>query len=236
MGEIVVLVSANTEWAGLRLLFPGAVGHVTPFGEMFRAKIALPGKGILPVLFVHGGWGKIAAAASTQYCIQRWKPELIVNLGTCGGFAGAIERGTVILVERTLVYDIIEQMDDHVAVIEHYTSEIDLSWVGENPPTAVQRGMLVSGDRDLLPEDVPRLAQVYGARAGDWESGAIAWVAARNQTPCLILRAVSDLVGEHGGEAYGSMDVFTQAARELMVRLVTDLPLWLARWKTAQGD
>ena len=36
----------------------------------------------------------------------------------------------------------------------------------------------------------------------DWESGAIAWVAARNQTRCLILRGVTDLVGEAGDEAY----------------------------------
>ncbi|MBI4639200.1 MAG: hypothetical protein HY731_00795 [Candidatus Tectomicrobia bacterium] len=35
-----------------------------------------------------------------------------MNLGTCSGFEGRIEKGTIILVERTIVYDIIEQMLD----------------------------------------------------------------------------------------------------------------------------
>ena len=43
---------------------------------------------------------------------------------------------------------------------------------------------------------VRRLRDELGAVACDWESGAIAWVAARNHLPCLILRGVSDLVAE----------------------------------------
>ena len=39
-------------------------------------------------------------------------PGCSFNLGTCGGFEGEIERGTLLLVERTLVYDIFEQMGD----------------------------------------------------------------------------------------------------------------------------
>lgn len=49
-------------------------------------------------MFFHGGWGKIAAVASAQYVIDRWSPELLVNLGTCGGFEGEITKGTIILV------------------------------------------------------------------------------------------------------------------------------------------
>ena len=44
------------------------------------------------------------------------------------------------------------------------------------------------------------LREKYGAVGADWESGAIAWTAARNEVPCLILRAGSDLVGAAGGE------------------------------------
>ena len=34
------------------------------------------------ILFLHGGWGKIAATASAQYAIDRWNPCLLINLGT----------------------------------------------------------------------------------------------------------------------------------------------------------
>ena len=55
----------------------------------------------------------------------------------------------------------------------------DLTWLGAPDPSPVRRVALVSADRDLLPEEIPVLAARFGAVAGDWESGAIAWVAAR---------------------------------------------------------
>ena len=179
-----------------------------------------------PYLFFQGGWGKIAASASTQYVIDRWAPLLIINLGTCGGFEGRIERGEILLVEKTLVYDLTEQMGDAQQAIDHYTTTIDLSWLGEPYPLAVRRTLLVSGDRDLLTEDVPGLAARYGAVAGDWESAAIAWTAKRNRTPLLILRGVTDLVGSSGSEAYGNLVMFETAAFGILERLIAALPAW----------
>jgi adenosylhomocysteine nucleosidase len=134
------------------------------------------------------------------------------------------------LVERTIVYDIIEQMTDPHAAIAHFSTEIDLAWLGAEYPQAVRRTLLVSGDRDLVIDDIPRLKAEYGAVAGDWESGAIAWVAARNTTRCLILRGVTDLVGAEGGEAYdGNLHVFEEGANRIMRQLVQALPAWLAK-------
>jgi adenosylhomocysteine nucleosidase len=104
-----------------------------------------------PLIFVHGGWGKISAAATAQYAIDCWRPALLINLGTCGGFAGAIEKDTVVLVERTLVYDIIEQMGDSQEAIDFYSTAIDLSWLKEPYPQPVLRTRLVSADRDIVP-------------------------------------------------------------------------------------
>ncbi len=79
--------------------------------------------------YFHGGWGKISAAATTQYVIDHFQPDLLVNLGTCGGFEGRIARGTIILVTKTIVYDIIEQMSEPEEAIAHYSTELDLSWL-----------------------------------------------------------------------------------------------------------
>ena len=226
--KTVVVISANAEWRAVRSSFSAAEPRPSPYGPWFVADLDVDGR-TEPVLFFHGGWGKIAAAASAQYAIDHWSPELLVNLGTCGGFEGEIEKGTIILVEQTVVYDIIEQMADPVAVIAHYTTDVDLSWLEEPYPQDVRRTLLVSGDRDLLVGDIPRLKAEFGAVAGDWESGAIAWVAAHNNTRCLILRGVSDLVGPSGGEAYeGNMCVFVEGTREIMKQLVHFLPAWIA--------
>jgi len=217
----VVIISANAEWRALRSLFPHAQMECSPYGETFLSQ----GSG-QAYRFFHGGWGKIAAAGSTQYVIDRWQPDVLINLGTCGGFAGEVKQGDVILVNKTIVYDIIEQMGDFDEHIAHYTTNLDTSWVQEPYPLPVRRALLVSADRDLLVEQVAELKQRYGALAGDWESGAIAWVAKRNKTRVLILRAVSDLVDHQGNETYGNLGLFESAAAEIMKRLVASLPGW----------
>ncbi len=222
---IVVLVSAIAEWDAVRGVFPDADVRRYPLGEWFPAAVEVNGR-TLEAAFVHGGWGKVSAAASAQYAVDRWKPCLLVNLGTCGGFEGAAEVGDVILARRTVVYDIVEQMADYDEAIEHYATDIDLSWIAE-PPMPVTRAVLVSGDRDLFPEDVAWLRKRFGAVAGDWESGAIAYVARHNDVHCLILRVVSDVVGDEGSEAYGNLELYRKRTDEIMGRLVAGLPGWL---------
>ncbi|MBV6396363.1 MAG: 5'-methylthioadenosine/S-adenosylhomocysteine nucleosidase [Anaerolineales bacterium] len=217
--NIVVIISANAEWRAVRELYPHLQLQQSPFGEY--ADLTLDTRRL--TLF-HGGWGKISAAASAQFVIDHFKPDLLINLGTCGGFAGRIQTGAVILVERVIVYDILEQMTDSREAIEYYSTEIDLSWLGDDLPDAAVKGLLVSADRDIVIEDIPMLIQTYGASAADWESGAIAWVAKRNGTRLLILRGVSDLVGGAGGEAYGNYDLFAARTKEVMRRLFEMLP------------
>ena len=223
---ITVLISADAEWRVVRDVFSEAERQSSPFGEWFTTVLAA-GPGSEPVLFFQGGWGKIAAASSTQYVIDRWLPELLVNLGTCGGFDGAIERDTIVLAIRTVVYDIVEQMCDYDEAIAHYATDMSPSWPGEGSLPDVCRTVLVSADRDILPADIPDLRARFSAVAADWESGAIAWVAKRNHVPCLILRGVTDLVGAGGGEAYGNMEAFSRATGVVMRRLLDALPEWI---------
>ena len=228
--KIITLISANAEWRVVKELFPDLKLQQSPFGEL--ATISVATRHPTPVTLFHGGWGKISAAASAQYAIDRFHPDLLINLGTCGGFAGRIETGTIILVERTLVYDILEQMGDGDEAIEHYAVDVDLSWMGERGGWSVEgvrRGLLVSADRDIVIEDIPMLIEKYGAVAADWESGAIAWVAKKNGTRLLILRGVTDLVGADGGEAYGNIELFHTRTKTMMKKLFEQLPGWLER-------
>jgi adenosylhomocysteine nucleosidase len=230
--KIVILISANIEWRAVRKLFPDAVIETSPFGEWFLTYTNIKlgdhlGPSSIPLVFFHGGWGKISAAASTQYVIDKYSPDLLINLGTCGGFEGEIERGTIILAEETVVYDIIEQMYDYDDHIGHYTTEIDLSWLESDYPLEVYRTLIVSGDKDLAAEDIKNLKSKYRAVAGDWESGAIAHTAFLNKTHLLILRGVSDLVGEKGGEAYGNPQMFEENTSKILEILVESLPQWI---------
>lgn len=219
--KTVILISADAEWRVVKELYPNLEIQTSPYGEF--ADLTLNTRHL--TLF-HGGWGKISAAASAQYVIDHFQPDLLVNLGTCGGFEGFIDRGTIILVEKTLVYDIIEQMSDADEAIKHYSTNLDLSFLPRIVPSPVLRGLLVSADRDIMAGDISTLIKKYNAVAADWESGAIAWVAQKNAVKCLILRGVTDLVNPETGEAYGNYDLFSQRTKEVMRKLLDQFPAW----------
>jgi adenosylhomocysteine nucleosidase len=225
----VVLVCAEVEWRAVRGRYESAVAGASPFGSWLAAAVA-DGPRTHSVVFLHTGVGKIRATAAAQYAVGRWQPPLLVNLGTCGGFGGVIERGEVVLVDRAVVYDMVDRTAEREAVLDGCDTRLDLSWLGAPHPAPVRVGPMLSADRDLLPADMPRLRSSYGAVAADWESAAIAYVAHANRVPALILRGVSDLVGPDGGEAYGDPAVFLAGAARVMEELLGQLPLWLSRW------
>jgi adenosylhomocysteine nucleosidase len=161
--RILVLISADAEWARAKEVLKPAHLEQSPCGEYFTHPVS--GE---PVLFFHGGWGKIAAAAST------------------------------------------------------YTTEIDPGWL-DPLPISLRTVTMVSADRDLVPSETAELVRRFEAVAADWESSAIAFVANRRNIRILIIRAVSDLVGAHGGEAIGARALFQNEAAKIMRSLLADL-------------
>lgn len=221
---VLVLISSKSEWRAVKAYYPQALFAPTPYGEWFEIH-----QDDRHFIFCQGGVGKVSAAASTDFAVQRWQPRAVVNLGTCGGIAGQIETGEIVLASQTIIYDIIEQMSDPVAALARYTTQLDLTWLPHPYPMLVRLATLVSADRDLLAADIPYLRQQFNAVAADWESGAIAWVTSRYHLPCLILRGVTDLVDSAGGEAYGNPDLYHANTQAIMPRLLQSLPHWLAQ-------
>lgn len=220
--KVVVLVSSITEWIAVKEVLSTSELQMTPYGEIIIATVK--GKAYT---FFHAGWGKTASAGAMQYVIDHFSPDVTINLGTCGGFMGKVDLEDIIFVERTFMYDIVELMGDFGSVPDYYASDLDLSWLPEPYPYPVRRGVLASADSDLPPDRIPQL-EAQGAIAADWESAALAWVARKNGARLLILRAVSDLVSEDGGEAYDNITLFKERTKGIMQRLIEQLPDWIA--------
>lgn len=215
--RIVALISANTEWKIIRALYPGPALHESPFGQWFTQRVASE-----DVVFFHGGYGKVAAAGSTQYAINRWRPRMLINLGTCGGFGGERKPGDIMLINETYIYDIVELMGDASEAIEDHHIMVDTAYWPERLAPRVIRGPIVSADRDLDPAAVDELGRRYRATVGDWESAAIAWVAVRNRTPVLILRGVTDVIDATGNNpTYNAIAEWEQASVGVMRQLVS---------------
>jgi adenosylhomocysteine nucleosidase len=220
--KYAVIVSADMEWKAVKKVFPDEKYQKSAWGEYFYKNIKNHN-----ILFFHEGWGKVAAAGATQYVIDKFGPQVLINIGTCGGIEGETKRFDVILAERTVIYDIKEAMGDSKEAISDYSTKIDLSWLGSQYPETVKKALIISGDRDLVPDEIPFLKSEYGAVAGDWETGAIAYVANKNKVKLVILRGVSDIVSVKRGEAYGNFDLFVERAEKVMRNLINQLPEWI---------
>ena len=218
---IVVIVSADSEWRVVRDVSAGLPCGQSPYGDWISA-----GTVAMPVVLFNGGWGKIAAAASAQYAINRWGPAVLVNIGTCGGLGGRGAVGDVIVAGRTVVYDMVVEIGDPAGELLHYTTDCaPAPDVLALLPWPVRCGTIVSGDRDLQPSEVAQLAERFEALAADWESAAIAYVARRNAVPCLVVRGVSDVVGEHHADAYDGRDHLYHSGTDMVMRkLLGGLP------------
>ena len=218
---VPVLVSANSEWrAVVSILQPPSVQQSLP-GAYFQTEI--DGQ---PCLFFHSGWGKVATAASTQYVIDQYRPELIINIGTCGGFSGSCNVGDILLVTETMLYDIVERMDDPAAALNYYRTKNDTSWIADRLPAGTRKARIVSADQDIDYASFDLLTKTHQADAADWETGAFAWVAARNQIPWLALRGVSDLVSPHGSETDNGVDLWRSRLELLMRQILTTMSFY----------
>ncbi len=223
--RFVVLISADGEWQAVLHHTLPSIQHPTPYGNWLSQNIDH-----FSVIFMHAGWGKVSTAGACQFAIDTFQPQLMVNLGTCGGLEGLAELGEILCVSETAFYDIFEGMADYAQAIEFYSSKADLSWLPEDLPEHTHRARLVSADQDIQPEAYERLTQEFGAVAADWESGAFAWVAKRNGIPWLILRGVSDLVSPIKAETAGNLSLWQARTDQIMEDLLNQLPWYLFRF------
>ena len=223
--RFVVLISADGEWQAVLHHTLSSIQHPTPYGNWFSQNIVH-----FSVIFMHAGWGKVSTAGACQFAIDAFQPQLMVNLGTCGGLEGLAELGEILCVSETAFYDIFEGMADYAQAIEFYSSKADLSWLPEELPEHTHRARLVSADQDIQPRAYERLTQEFGAVAADWESAAFAWVARRNGIPWLILRGVSDLVSPTKAETAGNLSLWQARTDQIMEDLLNQLPWYLVRF------
>jgi adenosylhomocysteine nucleosidase len=217
---IAIILSADSEWkAILKIIKPNqSIIKQSPFGEWFPS----PDK-ILPfyeqkIIFIQGGWGKINAAASTQWTINYFNPTLIINIGTAGGFKDSVNFCDILYASKTIVYDIFERMGSEKEAIEYYSTHLGL------PPSNIANliipATLISADKDIDPMEIHYLMLKYQAIAADWESGSIAHVCKLNKIPVHILRGISDVVNTDGSNAYGNVEEFHKQSEIIINKIL----------------
>lgn len=139
------------------------------------------------------GLGKVNAAAGTQYAIDHFNPERIVNLGVAGGLDPSMKVAEVYEISKCFQCDFDLSEINHTAKgtpNEYDTPFFDLQPSTFNLPQAiVATGDFFSNqdsDRDFVYGEM-------GAWLRDMELAAIAHVCKRAGVKCCALKAVSDV-------------------------------------------
>ncbi len=144
------------------------------------------------------GVGKVVSGITTLEAIHTYHPKLVILVGFCGALNENLEIGDIALVEKVLQYD----LDLHLFGLELGSTFLP---DGSKSPCCfnlyapqiedVKRVILGTADRFLersYRELHPELREVLHLDSSDMEGYAVAYACSVLQTPCAILKVVSD--------------------------------------------
>ncbi|NLJ90382.1 MAG: 5'-methylthioadenosine/adenosylhomocysteine nucleosidase [Clostridiales bacterium] len=185
------------------------------------------------VVVVRSGIGKVNAAICTQILIDNFNVRCIINTGIAGSLDAKINIGDIVLSSDTIQHDVdVSAFGHELGKIPRMESSIfvadsDMVSKGKdicqkvNPDTNVYVGRILSGDQFIQDKEKKDwLVSNFKGMCVEMEGASIAHVAALNNIPFLIIRAISD---KADGSAQMDYYQFETLAIERTVKLLVEL-------------
>ncbi|MGE8206157.1 5'-methylthioadenosine/S-adenosylhomocysteine nucleosidase [Heyndrickxia sp. NPDC080065] len=181
------------------------------------------------VILLRSGIGKVNAAMSTSILLHKYKPDVVINTGSAGGFNPALKVGDLVISTEVRHHDVdvtifgyeygqVPQMppafqanDQLISIAEECAKELE--------DIQAVKGLIATGDSfmndpnrvEFVREKFPQL------QASEMEAAAIAQVAYQFNIPFVIIRSLSDIAGK---ESNISFDQFLETAALNSAKLV----------------
>ena len=221
---ICIHICSGREWRSTKEIFEVKREdiHNYPLGEYFNQEIQNN-----QCLIYHSGPTKTRAAAACQYAIEKWKPDVVIVLGTCGGVSENLKIFDIVMANKTVQYDCLDFMDGTEDIFNSpMTTELDNSWVDiNNIPEKITIGIIGTADKDLNHETA-KLLRKENVLVVDWESGAITKICELNKVKCLVLRGISDKpVSLEKADREKQTNDYRKNTHSVMERLISLLPI-----------
>ena len=157
----------------------------------------------LPVVVVQCGVGKVNAALCVQVLCDCFGVTHLVNTGIAGSLCNDLDIGDLVVSRDAMYHDVdvrvfgygIGQMPGMPASFEADRKMMDYAFAAAEAvnPGHTKIGRVASGDQFICGrEQKEAIIANTGAVCTEMEGTAIAHAAYRNETPFVILRAISD--------------------------------------------
>jgi adenosylhomocysteine nucleosidase len=179
-------------------------------GELEGQKIVVVGTGV----------GKVRASAFAQFLIDQFGVDQMIIFGLAGALDTRLAIGDVIVSRTAVIYDYIvagEGVSEDISIpptrADDRLMELAVR-AGRNVAggSNVTLGVVLTGDAAIASAETrTALRDNFGGDCVEMEGGAAALVCSLNQTPFVIVRAISDLADEQAHRQFEK--TFDEAAR-----------------------
>ncbi len=168
------------------------------------------------IILAKTGVGKVNAAVYTQFIIDKFNPEAIINTGLAGGIAPNLKIGDIVIGENLVQYDF------DVSALG-YPKGYMCTGIDKDKPTVfysdenliskfmdivrheskAHKGTIASGDTFISCDNLKKeIRELFNATAVEMEGCAIAQTATLNKIPFLVIRTISDLADSNASEKF----------------------------------
>lgn len=188
------------------------------------------------VVLLKSGIGKVSAALSTAVLLEKYKPDVIINAGSAGGFSKNLKVGDIVISTDVVHHDVdvtafgykigqVPQMPE-TFVADEKLIELAISGASKLTGVGFEKGLIGTGDifihgpeaREAILERFPNIM------AGEMEAAAIAQVAHQFGVPFVVVRSLSDIAGDNSGISFEQyLPKAAKNSAELIMYMVGEL-------------
>jgi len=222
MDEEIALLKAS-----LDSLNETSLAHLTIYhGELHGHQIILLKCGI----------GKVASAVATTLVIQQFAPDAVINTGSAGGFDPQLRVGDIVIGNTVLHHDVDithfgYALGQCAGMPTDYPCGNALVKAANQSATQFKElqiinGNIGTGDSFIGSDDEAlRLKETFPSLAAvEMEGAAIAQACFLLNTPCLVIRSLSDIAGQTSTVSFESyLETAGKHSASLVMGLIAEL-------------
>lgn len=188
------------------------------------------------VILVKSGIGKVNAAMATTLLLEIYKPDVVLNTGSAGGFEQSLEVGTIVISDEVKHHDV------NVTVFGYeygqvpglpaaYTADPKLIELAKEAVTEIGEhafavGLIASSDSFMSdPAHVEQVKSLFPTMiAAEMEAAAVAQVCHQFEAPFVVIRALSDIAGKDASVSFEEfLPVAARHSTEIVLRVLSKL-------------
>ena len=186
----------------------------------------------IDVVVLQSGIGKVNVTVSTTVLMERFSPRCIINTGSAGGFGDHMQIGDVVISSEVRHHDVDVtafgyEMGQVPGMPAAYLPNAELVSVARNSIQSlgglnVHEGLICTADSFMSdPVRVQNVRELFPTMlAAEMEAAAIAQTCHLYSCPFVIIRALSDIAGQHAEQSF---DQFIVQAGEHSARMVAEM-------------